>query len=260
MKDYKKEESKKDTSWGGVSDWYSNYLDTDNDSYHQKVILPNLERLCQIKPDMNVLDLACGEGYFARRWQEIGAKTFAVDISPELISLAKKKSSAKISFHVSPSNDLSFLPDSHFDVVTCVLALQNIEKIKETFFEVSRILKNKGKFLIILNHPSFRIPKRTCWGFDDKDNVQYRRVDSYMSEGKEIIDMNPGGKIKNETISFNRPLQYYSKLLSNNGFVISKIEEWISHKKSEKGKRQIAEDKARKEIPMFMAIETIILK
>jgi hypothetical protein len=34
-----------------------------------------------------------------------------------------------------------------------------------------------------------------------------------------------------------------------------RLEEWISHKKSEKGTRQLAEDVARKEFPLFMALE-----
>jgi len=255
-----KNENNKDTSWGGVSDWYSNYLDSDNDSYHAKVILPGMLRLIEPKEDMTILDLACGEGYFSRAYQGAGSKVFGVDISSELIALAKKKSNAKISFSVSPSDDLGSLPDSHFDVVSIVLALQNINKIKETFDEVSRVLKNGGKFVMVINHPCFRIPKASSWGFDVKDEKQYRRIDSYASEKKVEIDMNPGSKEKNVTISFHRSLQFYTKLLSNSGFVITKLEEWISHKKSEKGKRQVEEDRMRKEIPMFMTIVAEIRK
>jgi hypothetical protein len=70
--------------------------------------------------------------------------------------------------------------------------------------------------------------------------------------------MTPGEKDvkkKIKTISFHRPLQYYVKLFAKNGFAITRLEEWISHKKSEKGPRSEAEDKARKEIPMFMCLE-----
>jgi hypothetical protein len=50
-------------------------------------------------------------------------------------------------------------------------------------------------------------------------------------------------------------MQDYMKALSSAGFAITRIEEWISHKKSEKGPRQEAEDRARKEFPLFLAIE-----
>ncbi len=254
MKNIGKNEGE-ETSWGGVSSWYSNYLDHDNDSYHKKVILPNLERLWNIKEDNNFLDLACGEGFFARRAFELGAKVIGVDISKELLSLAKEKSHAKIAFVDSPSHDLSMLRDSHFDIASITLAIQNIEKVKETFSEVYRVLQDKGRFYIVLNHPSFRIPKFSSWNFNEDTKTQSRDVSAYMSEKKIEIDMNPGGKEKNVTYSFHRPLQYYFKLISNSGFVVTRLEEWVSHKKSEKGKRQIAEDIARKEIPMFLMIE-----
>ena len=76
--------------------------------------------------------------------------------------------------------------------------------------------------------------------------------------------MNPGEKNtkkKKTTISFHRPLQYYAKIFAANNFSITRIEEWISHKESEKNaKRKKEEDIARKEIPMFMMIEIKMLR
>ena len=39
------------------------------------------------------------------------------------------------------------------------------------------------------------------------------------------------------------------------GLAITRLEEWISHKKSEEGPRATAEDVARKEIPLFLMLE-----
>ena len=57
------------------------------------------------------------------------------------------------------------------------------------------------------------------------------------------------------TKSFHRSLQDYTKAFAKAGLCISKIEEWISHKQSQSGPRQKAEDVARKEIPIFMCLE-----
>ncbi|MDQ1282104.1 MAG: hypothetical protein QG630_455, partial [Patescibacteria group bacterium] len=150
---------------------------------------------------------------------------------------------------------------NRFDSVICILAIQNINKVDLVLKEIKKVLKENGKAIFIINHPSFRIPKFSDWYFDEKKNTQNRTVAKYMSEIKSEIDMNPGEKnLKNKkyTISFHRPLQYYTKLFANNGFVISKIEEWISHKESEKGaKRKKEEDIARHEIPMFMCLEIL---
>ena len=107
---------------------------------------------------------------------------------------------------------------------------------------------------------AFRVPKNSNWDFDEKKKIQYRRVDAYLSEMTIPIDMNPGQTNSKKTISFHRSFQYYFKLLSKNGFAVSRLEEWISNKKSQKGPRGAAEDKARKEFPLFLFLEAKITK
>jgi hypothetical protein len=103
-----------------------------------------------------------------------------------------------------------------------------------------------------MNHPAFRIPKRSSWGYEDKTEVQFRRIDSYISESKEAIAMHPGIKDSPTTLSFHRPLQYYFKALAKAGFAVDRFEEWTSHKSSDSGPRAQAENRARKEIPLFL--------
>ena len=70
--------------------------------------------------------------------------------------------------------------------------------------------------------------------------------------------MHPSEKIKKiYTYSFHHSIQDYMKALSSTSFAIVKLEEWISHRKSESGPRAKAEDIARKEIPVFMAFEAV---
>jgi hypothetical protein len=47
------------------------------------------------------------------------------------------------------------------------------------------------------------------------------------------------------------------KALRNAGLLIDAMEEWPSHKTSTSGPRAAAENSARKEIPMFMAIRAV---
>ncbi len=254
----KKPSSKKptDTSWNKVSGWYDELLTTDADSYQAKVIAPNLLRVLDIKKGEIVYDLACGQGYFANVFAANGANVVASDLSKRLIEKAIKNSPKNINFHVTPAHKAPFIKDHTIDTVVVVLAIQNIENVNEVFAECSRILKKGGRIVFVLNHPSFRVPQGSDWYF--KDGVQYRTVGKYLSESKVSIDMTPGEKDpkkKIKTISFHRPLQYYMKLLSKNGFAMTRLEEWISHKKSQTGPRQSAEDTARKEIPLFMCIE-----
>ena len=245
----------KDTSWNQVANWYDELLKND-DSYQAKVILPNLLRILDLKKDEKVFDLACGQGYFSNVFAHEGANVTSSDLSKNLIETAKKNSKEKISFYISPAHRAQFLKDNSIDTIVIGLAIQNIENVSDVFTECNRVLKKGGRMILVLNHPSFRVPQGSDWYF--ADGIQSRVVFKYLSTSKIFIDMTPGEKNpkkKIKTISFHRSLQDYVKLFSKNGFVISRLEEWISHKQSQNGPRQKAEDTARKEIPMFMCIE-----
>jgi ubiquinone/menaquinone biosynthesis C-methylase UbiE len=251
------------TSWGGVADWYDNHLEKNDDTYHAKVIFPNLLRLLSDVTGKKILDLACGQGVFSRELRARGAFVTGVDIGKELIAIAESKNESikdkgthKIVYHAASADDLYMIKDASIDHVVCVLALQNIENLTKSISEASRILTKNGSFVFVLNHPSFRNPRKSGWGYSDSEQVQYRRIDAYMSESHIKIDMTPGSeKSKKWTVSFHRPLQMYVKTLSKHGFAVTKLEEWVSHKESEKGPRKHAEDVSRKEIPLFMCIE-----
>ena len=252
----------KDTSWGEVADWYSEHVD-DADSYHTHVVLPHLSRAIALVSSDRVLDLACGSGFFAREWVKKAQRVVGIDVSAELIAIAQKNAQqisstpeqSRLQYVVSSADDLHMIADQSMDKISFVLAIQNIERVKEVLAECFRVLVPGGSLYIVMNHPAFRIPKASSWSWDDTNKAQYRRVESYLSESKVSIDMHPGNKEKKETISFHRPLQYYFKLFANAGFMVARLEEWISHKKSENGPRQAAEDRARKEIPLFLYIQ-----
>lgn len=243
----------KDTSWDRVAGWYDDYL-KDEDSYQAQVIAPNLMRVLALKKDERVLDLACGQGYFTREAKKFADTVIGADISKELISKACAQTPGT-TFYAVPASTLSFAKDGEFDAALCVLALQNIDDIGAVFKEVKRVLKPKGRFVFVLNHPTFRVLKRSSWGWDDTAMAQYRRVDGYLSSAKIAVDMHPGKAKKSDTISYHRSLQDFFKALSGAGLCVTKLEEWISHKQSGKGPRQKAEDTARREIPLFMCIE-----
>ncbi len=251
----KKKPEKTNTSWGGVADWYDTHLETDTDSYQEKVIAPNLLRLLSLKKGDMILDLACGQGFFSRKFLAEGATVLGVDISKELIEAAKKRGTG-ITYSVSPAHKLPFIKNASIDAVTIILAIQNIENMQEVFHEVHRVLKTNGRLVLVMNHPTFRIPKVSSWGFDPSTGTQYRRIDEYLSSSRTKIVVHPGIKNSEETVSYHRSLQDFFKSLNKAGFCVTKLEEWISHKKSGKGPRQKAEDKSRREIPLFLALET----
>ena len=241
------------TDWDNVASWYDTHLEG-GDTYQAKVVAPNLLRILSLRKGETVLDLACGQGYFSRLMADTGAVVTGVDLSQELITMAKEKSST-ITYRTA-SADSTGLSAQSVDTVVTVLAFENIKKIDETVAEIQRVLKKEGRFVLVMLHSAFRIPQHSDWGFDTKKDTQYRRVDRYLSEVKIDIELNPHkGAKKVTSTTFHRPLQWYMKIFKKHGLVVTGMEEWISHKKSQPGPRQKAEDMARKEFPLFMALE-----
>ena len=63
---------KKETSWGKVADWYDDMVLSD-DSYQKTLILPNLLKAMEIKKGQKILDIGCGQGFFANEFSKAGA-------------------------------------------------------------------------------------------------------------------------------------------------------------------------------------------
>ncbi len=246
----------KNTSWGRAAEWYKKLL-SEEGTYQRDLILPNLLRVLEIKKGETVLDLGCGPGFFAAEFARRGARVIGVDVSPAMVSVAEKNSPKEIMYRVAPSDKLGFIKTGSVDKVVLVLALQNIERLYETIVECARALKLGGKLFAVLSHPAFRVPKSSSWGWDVENKIQFRRIDEYMSDAKVKIQMHPGDAPDDFTLSFHRPFQVYFKALSKAGFAVDVLEEWISHKKSQSGPRARAEDKARKEIPLFLLLGAV---
>ena len=88
--------------------------------------------------------------------------------------------------------------------------------------------------------------------------VQYRRIDRYLSSAKTPIQMHPGSDPSLTTVTFHRPLQAYVNTLAESGFLIDRLEEWPSHKRSDRtDPKAPAQDLARREIPMFLALRAV---
>ncbi|MFI5205838.1 MAG: class I SAM-dependent methyltransferase, partial [Candidatus Paceibacterales bacterium] len=223
----------KSTSWGKVAGWYNKLLEEGDDTYQEKLIKPNLMRLLAVKPGEQVLDVGCGQGYFARAVADAGANVVGVDVGGELIRLAKEQGSVNETYLVMSAEKMSGLANNRFDAAICVLALQNIKNLQNAISEITRVLKPNGRCILVVNHPAFRIPNASSWGYDEKANIQHRNISKYLSEVSQKVDMTQGvkdPKNKKFTFSFHHPLQVYFKAFAKAGLVVSRLEEWASHK------------------------------
>jgi len=245
------------TDWGGVAQWYDQLVGESGSEYHREVVIPGTLKLLGAQPGERVVDIACGQGVLCRALQERGIEATGIDAAAELIAAARERAGDAIHYIRGDARDLSFLPAGHFSAAACVLAIQNIHPIQPVFAGVHRLLARGGKFVVVMVHPCFRGAKETSWGWDEKSQLQYRRVDRYLTPRKSPIVTHPGKDPGQYTWTFHKPIQEYVRAARNAGLWVDAIEEWPSHKLSTSGPRAGAENLARKEIPMFMALRAV---
>ncbi len=121
-----------------VYDENENYLN----SFEQGELIPLLGALAGKK----VLDVGAGTGRLSLPLANRGAQVMALDVSPKMLELVKKKNS-QITTVVGDAESLPFA-DGSFDIVTAAFLIVHLKDPIRFFDEVYRVLKDGGKFLV----------------------------------------------------------------------------------------------------------------
>lgn len=241
------------TSWEKSADWYDRVIGAQGSELYQEVVIPRALELLGPAQNEKILDVGCGQGVLTRALAAQGCQVTGVDAAPSLIKRAKTyPSRAPIRYQVRDAADLHGL--GPFDAACSILALQNMEHLPEVCRSTARELREGGRMLWVLNHPCFRIPRQSAWGWDEDRKIQYRRVDAYASPMNIPIVMHPGQAQSESTVSFHKSFTDLMTCAFGAGFVLAGFEEWHSKKQSEPGPRARAENRARDEFPLFVAM------
>ncbi|EGD33082.1 MULTISPECIES: bifunctional demethylmenaquinone methyltransferase/2-methoxy-6-polyprenyl-1,4-benzoquinol methylase UbiE [unclassified Capnocytophaga] len=120
------------------------------------------EKVFQIKPG-TILDVATGTGDLAIELSKIPkAHIIAVDISQGMLSVGEKKVkelnlSDRITMQVADSENLPFADES-FDAVTVSFGIRNFENLEKGLTEIKRVLRPKGRLVILETSVPTRFP------------------------------------------------------------------------------------------------------
>jgi ubiquinone/menaquinone biosynthesis C-methylase UbiE len=248
------------TSWDALAGWYDGWVGEGGSEHHQKVAIPAVMRLLQPQPGERVLDVGAGQGVLAPYVARTGARYVGVDASPRLSAMARKRHGKEGRFLVGDARDLESLPDidpESFDASVFLLSLQDMDPLEPILASAARILKPGGRLVLLLTHPSFRIPRQSGWGFDEGRKLVYRRVDRYLTPLP--VPMKPFPGQEGRTWSFHRPLQVYVNALSDAGMVVDRMEEVPAGAVLSGSGNRRADAHARQEIPLFLVLRAVKL-
>ena len=122
---------------------------------------PFLLSWCGRVNSQTVLDLGCGEGYFARQLKQRGAsRVEGIDSSREMISAATATEKAEplgIRYQVSDATQLSGFRDGEFDLAVAVFLFNYVDNMKmtEIMKGIFRTLRIGARFIFSVPHPLF---------------------------------------------------------------------------------------------------------
>jgi ubiquinone/menaquinone biosynthesis C-methylase UbiE len=117
----------------------------------------------------SILDCGCGTGRFAEFFAHKGAKINGIDISENMLNVARDK----VPCATFAKADIFSLPfnNNTFDIIICSQVLTHLHKYKEPLAEMKRVLKDKGIIIIDVRNVlwPYRLPmlaKRLVMDFD----------------------------------------------------------------------------------------------
>lgn len=105
----------------------------------------------------NILDIATGTGDFAiaiAKKIHPDSKIVGIDIAEKMLEIGRKKVPAQVELQLGSAENLDFTDES-FDVVSIAFGVRNFENIDQSLSEIHRVLKSKGKLVILeLSYPN----------------------------------------------------------------------------------------------------------
>jgi 2-polyprenyl-3-methyl-5-hydroxy-6-metoxy-1,4-benzoquinol methylase len=138
-------------------------------------ILPSFLDLLGGVAGQRVLDAGCGDGYLARVLAVRGARVTGVDLSPNLIALARARDpDGAIAYHVG---DLSApLPEAlerlgRFDAIASFLVLNDVVDYRGFAATLAAALKPGGRLILALNNPYGAVVRRHVADYFDSGAV-----------------------------------------------------------------------------------------
>lgn len=250
-----------DRGWDAVAAWYDKLVGESGSDYHQNVILPAAMRMLGVSPGESIIDVCCGQGVLVAPLLEAGAaRVVGVDASARLIKSAQARfgKHPKVSLVIADACKAGAWADGSHDAATCLMAVHDVPDAEALFSNIARSLKSGGRALFVFMHPCFRIPKKTHWGWDNDQKIQYRRVDSYGTPLEIPITTHPGKDSGEQTAFHHRPLSEILTALGKGGLAVTACEELYSHRRSQgSGPFSKAEHKAAGEFPLFIALMAV---
>jgi ubiquinone/menaquinone biosynthesis C-methylase UbiE len=221
--------------WNTNADFWNERMAEGND-FHKILIEPNQLKLLDIKPDDLVLDIACGNGQFARKLADLNARVIATDFAPQMIANAKARTTQntdRIEYKVVDATnaaELLSLGLSKFDAAVCTMAIMDMATIEPLISSLTRLLKPGGRFVFSVTHPCFNMTAPMMKRMVEQEEANGQLIERYWICVSDYVtpQVTMGLAMVGQPETqyyFQRPLNLLFNSFFKHAFVLDGIEE-----------------------------------
>ena len=255
-------------AWNHNAAFWDERMGEGND-FVEVLIWPATERLLELQPGEQVLDIACGNGLYARRVAAMGADVVAFDFAADMVDHARKRTtehSGNVDYQVLDATDetaLLALGEGQFDAAMANMALFDMAEIEPLMRALTRLLRPGGRFIFSLMHPCFNNPQTTQVGEREDRDGKIVTVYSVKVWGYLTSTVARGAAIPGQPephLYFHRSVQTVLGTCFAQGFVLDALEEQAFPHGHPPGKNPLSWGPNFSEIPPVLIARMWLLK
>ncbi|WP_169914653.1 class I SAM-dependent methyltransferase [Rhodococcoides yunnanense] len=157
---------------------------------------------------LDVLDAACGPGFYLQKLVDAGARVRGFDASEEMVRLAKERVGGEVDIRRADLDSTLPYDDESFDLIVCALAIHYSSDRSATFGEFFRLLRPGGRCVVSTGHPASDFARKAGSYFDvvmESDTWNISDTESY------------------EVRFWREPLSSLTAAATDSGFVIRSL-------------------------------------
>jgi 2-polyprenyl-3-methyl-5-hydroxy-6-metoxy-1,4-benzoquinol methylase len=220
--------------WDQNAAFWDSKMSGDGNDFQRILVHPACERLLNLQAGETVLEIACGNGIFARRMAQAGVHVVATDFSARLLERARAHSSEygeRIEYRLvdaTSEEQIVALGVQRFDAAVCNQGIMDMTEIDPLMHSIRQVVKPGGRFVFSLSHPCFNHTGMALSA--EETTINGELVTTYSIKVTRYLHKGPekGIAIIGQPVSqyyFDRPLHELFNACFRAGLVMDGLEE-----------------------------------
>jgi 2-polyprenyl-3-methyl-5-hydroxy-6-metoxy-1,4-benzoquinol methylase len=216
--------------WDTLASYWDERTHT-GETWQREYIAPVVEDLLLPVEGRRILELACGNGEFARRFTDLGATVVATDFSPAMIEVARGHG-GDIDYRLVDATDEDALRSlgspSSFDAIVSNMAIMDMRDIEPMARVTIELVRPGGRFVASVLHPAFNSGHAMRVTEESEDDAGVLRTYWVKTSRYHTQFASKGVAIEGQPITqwyFHRPIESILEPFFTNGWIVDALRE-----------------------------------